>query len=118
MIITIKDSQGTLPGASIYASDATGNYIPGGYGIVSDVNGQASVPDNLEYITVSFIGYEKQTFAGDNIPEFVTMQQAENMLEGVTITASAPETDLIPWFIGGIIVLLIIFKLITLKAKP
>lgn len=118
MNVIIKDISGeTLPGATIFESDSAGNIINDGFVIISDDNGQASIPEGLQYITLTYVGYKKQTIPGDNIPAVITMQTDINQLAAVTITGT-PTTDYLPWIIGGIALLLLITYLFTLKSKP
>ena len=60
----IKDQNDTLPGANIYVSDAQGKALSPLRGDSSDVVTGYYVLENVkptDYVTVSFVGYKKNT---------------------------------------------------------
>lgn len=87
-VITDQDGQ-PLPGASVVIK-GTNN------GATSDANGQvtlANVPDGLQTLVVSYIGYENQEVAltfplGGNGPANISLEPSEDQLDEIVIEAT------------------------------
>lgn len=115
MTVTIIDNMGyPIPGVNVYESNPDGTVISGGFYTSSNVSGQAIIGDVPGYITFSFVGLEKKTFAAGSIPETVTLN-SDNELAPVTITAE----PLFPWGTAILVATIAIAALgLLYKFKP
>lgn len=104
MLIEIVDQYGQpVVGASVFSSDAFGtmdNVITE----IADENGVVHIPeDGYDYITIRAIGQQQITYDGFEVPHYVEMQEDQNQLSPVTISASATDAPINWWVYAGII---------------
>lgn len=77
--ITVVDDAGNpLPGAHVYGSS--------GNGTTTDFDGKANVTAEGS-VTISYMGFETQTFPFPDLPAVVQMRTADNSLDEVLIIA-------------------------------
>lgn len=112
---------GNIPLAyvNVFTSDSAGFYVDPYFGTTTDNSGYCHIPDDLDadFITFSFVGYNKRTYPASAIPDQVTLEQSSNELAGVTITANPDKKfNWTPVFIGAGI--LAIFAAIYFLRKP
>ncbi len=92
--ITEKSSGESIPGASIFETDAQNRIIGG---TVSDINGNYvfEISDSQHMITVSSIGYSNQTFNVNNRTEInIALEEQSTALDEITITAKSAANEM------------------------
>ena len=97
-IVTAADSGETLPGATIYESDANGN--PTGSGTTSNDSGDFTLKTKAgKQISVRLIGYKGKKFTAQPGKYYIQLEETATELKPVTVTA--PKKDrLVQWLIG------------------
>ncbi len=116
---TISNQSGeTIPGASVFISDANGVMVNPPRGVNADVNGVYSININPnDHITASYVGTEKRTIkpSGQTV-NFILSPPAGGTLKPVEITIKKP----FPWILaisGLIVVMGLTFILIDINNK-
>lgn len=108
-VTTLDINSNTLPGVNIGEVDSDGNYISGGYQIITDDAGNAYLPDGLAWVKFSFVGMITQIFPGNAIPSQIVLSDDVNALGEVIITGSPTPTNYLPYILITAIVIAIIY---------
>jgi hypothetical protein len=104
--ITEKATGETLPNASIYITDQSGQYVPGTPGTASNLAGNYYLNANGSHLTASFTGLKSKTIAinGQTTINF-ELEAGNNTLPEVVITA----TRYWPRILAGLVIVAAIF---------